>query len=89
MSRDQIIDKAVNLVQVKLGRRVRIHHRRVVDMLPITGQGGLYRQSLHIDIRLHGCGQLRRQDTDVGRLDAICIDQTGNLDATPNRQILD
>ena len=61
MRGDQVFDERADLAQVQFGRRVRIEHGGVVDMVAILGQKGLHRQFLHVHICTHQCGQLRRE----------------------------
>ncbi len=61
MRGNEIIHQPPYLVEIKLGRRVRVHHGGVVDMLAIFVDQRANRQFLHIDI---GSDQRR----ELGRL---------------------
>ena len=86
---DQVIDQRVDLIQIQLSRRVWVEHGGMVDMLALTGQRGLDRQRLHIHVGLHQRGQLRRQHADLGRLEAVLVDQAGYFDTAALRQVVE
>src|SRR5256885_12357340 len=60
----QPVDELVDLPERELRRRVRVEHRRVVDVLALPRQRGLDRQRLDVDVRLHQRRELRRQRSD-------------------------
>src|SRR5438046_2143401 len=61
----QQVDELVDLPERELGGRVRVEHRRLIDVLALAGQRRLDRQRLHVDVRLHQRGELRRQRSDL------------------------
>ena len=80
MGGEQVVDQVPDLVEVELGRRVRIHHRGVIDVLAVLGHQRRDGQFLHVDVGADQRGQLRRQGADIGRLDAVAVDEAGHLD---------
>ena len=66
----QLVDELPDLVEVELGRGVRVHHGGVVDVLAVLRHQRRDGQLLHVDVGADQRGELRRQRADVGRLDA-------------------
>src|SRR5947207_10715034 len=58
---DEPVHEVVDLLQRELRGRVRIEHRRVVDVVAAAGQGGLDRQLLDVDVRPDQRCELRRE----------------------------
>ena len=57
---DQVVDQVPDLVKAQFGGGVRVHHRRMVDVLSLAGQRRLDSQRLDVDVRLDQRGDLRR-----------------------------
>ena len=89
MGGDEIVDEGPDLIEVKLGGGVRIHHGGVVDMLALADERRFNRETLNIDVCLHQGGELRRQRADMRRLNAALVDQHRHFNAAPIRKIGD
>ena len=82
MGLQEVVDKGADLLGVELGRRVRIEHRRLVDVLPFPGQRCRDCQFLDVDVGLHQRRQLRRECANDSRLHAIAVDEARDFDAS-------
>ena len=86
---EQRVDEGVDLVEVELGRGVRIEHRGVVHVLAPAGERGLHRELLHVDVRADQRGELRRQRADVRRLHAVAVDEARHFHRAARGQVVD
>ena len=66
-----------------------IKHSGVIDVIPFPSQRRFNGQGLDVDIRLHQRRQVGREAADVGRLDAVFVNETGYLNAAAFRKIID
>src|SRR5256885_705084 len=66
---EQQVDELVDLPERELGRRVRVEHRRVVDVLAAAGQGRFDRELLDVHVRPDEPCELWRQRADGFRRD--------------------
>ncbi len=82
----QLVDEAPDLVEIQLGGSVRVHHRGVVDVLAVFRRQRLHRQLLHVDIGADQGGELGGQLADIGRLDAVFVDEAGHFVGAIGRQ---
>ena len=89
MGFDQFIAHSDNIIDGKLGAGMRIQHDRLIDGLFSAGHRCLYRHQLHIDVRsIEGCTLLGKV-TDIARLHAVTVDQTGDFHTGVGRQVGD
>src|SRR5271170_1146710 len=79
MRGDQLVDQAPNLIEVELGRSVRVHHRGVVDVFAVLGHEGADGELLDIDVGADQRGQLRRERAHSSRMNARRIHEAGDF----------
>ena len=89
MGSQQILNERANLVEIEFRRRVRIEHRRIVKEPGISLEDGFDGECLHVHVRLHQGGKMRRKATDANRLDSVLVDRTWHLNATSVGKIFD
>lgn len=65
----QPIHHCADLLEIKHGRSMGIHHGRMIHMFVILVQHCLDDQFLHVDVGAHQRRELRRQFTDARRLE--------------------
>ena len=84
---DHLVAHSPDFIEGQGGRRVRIHHDCLVNVLPFFGQRGFDGKVLHVDIGAADGGQLWGQVSNMSGLQSIAIDQDGNFHATTIGQV--
>ena len=68
---------------------MRIHHRGVIDVIPVFVEDRLRQQRLYVDVGLHQRRQMRRQRAHFGRLNTVGVHQASHFHAATLRQVVD